>query len=108
LTDAGYHPPVAVTLRRLISAEIRRFLHGAVFTQLHASDVNRASATSSAGALQALFLVVAVFAPENPVPLRVRQGHLPEQSEKIAVFAATVRNTHPDTSNGENDNDSRT
>ena len=73
-----------------------------------ASDINRASLTSFAEALQALFPLVAVSAPKRPVPLQSRSGRLPEQNGQIAVFADTVRHIHLDTSTGENDNDSRT
>jgi hypothetical protein len=78
-------------------------LQGTDFTRLRASDLSRAFLTSSAEALQALFQLVEVFAPENPVPLRSRQGRLPEQSEKIVAVVDTVRDTHPDTSNGDDD-----
>jgi hypothetical protein len=72
------------------------------------SDLNRASLTSSAEALQVLFLVVEVFAPKSPVPLQSRSRRLPEQNGQIAVFADTDRNIHLDTSTGDDDNDSRT
>lgn len=78
------------------------------FQRLRPCHVNRASLTLSVGDLQALFQVVEVFAPERPFPLQSRPSLLPEQNGQSAVVADTVRNTHLDTSTGENDNDSRT
>jgi hypothetical protein len=78
------------------------------FSHIPASDVNRASRMPFGEGLQVLFQLVEVFAPKLLVPLQSRSARLPEQNGQIAVFADRVRNTHPDTSTGENDNDSRT
>jgi hypothetical protein len=72
-----------------------------ILKQRYATALNRASLTSPFESPQALFRAAAVAAPKHLAPLQARSGHPPEQNGKIAVFADTAQNTHPDTNNGD-------